>query len=83
MVGTKTKNIVEKRQVFRISHLFRVAALAVSHFIGEKKAVEGRSRSIIYELRNPDRIEELLWMLGGKTLSAIIPLHLVWNQPLP
>ncbi len=83
MVGVKIKNIAKKKQVLCISHLPQVAALAATHFVVEKKVVEGRSRSVIREVRNQDRIEELARMLGGKAASAVIHAQSLLESTVP
>ncbi len=83
MVGIKIKNIAAKKQVLCISHLPQVAASASTHFVVEKKVMEGRSHSVIREVRNKDRVEELARMLGGKAASAVVHAQSLLESTLP
>ncbi len=69
-VGEKMKQIAAKRQVFCITHLPQVAAVADAHYVVTKTVKAGRTISEITLLDGKSRIPELARMLGGQTGAA-------------
>lgn len=63
-VGQKLKQLAEQSQVVCITHLAQVASLADQHFLVGKK-VGKRTISVIRELSEDERIEEVARMLAG------------------
>jgi DNA repair protein RecN (Recombination protein N) len=70
-IGTKMRSLGESRQVVTITHMPQVAAAASRHFSVSKVVADGRTRTLLMEVKGEDRIEELARMLGGKTKSAM------------
>jgi DNA repair protein RecN (Recombination protein N) len=69
-VGEKMKQIAAKRQVFCITHLPQVAAVADAHYVVSKQVKDGRTISEISLLDAKSRVTELARMLGGQTDAA-------------
>jgi DNA repair protein RecN (Recombination protein N) len=69
-VGEKMRQIAAKRQVFCITHLPQVAALADAHYVVTKQVKDGRTISEITLLDRKSRVTELARMLGGQTDAA-------------
>jgi DNA repair protein RecN (Recombination protein N) len=69
-VGEKMKQIAGKRQVFCITHLPQVAAVADAHYVVSKQVKDGRTISEIALLDAKSRVTELARMLGGQTDAA-------------
>jgi DNA repair protein RecN (Recombination protein N) len=69
-VGEKMKQIAAKRQVFCITHLPQVAAVADAHYVVSKQVKDGRTISEISLLDGKSRVTELARMLGGQTEAA-------------
>jgi DNA repair protein RecN (Recombination protein N) len=69
-VGEKMKQIAAKRQVFCITHLPQVAAVADAHYVVSKQVKDGRTISEISLLDAKSRVTELARMLGGQTEAA-------------
>jgi len=70
-VGAKMKELSSSHQVFCITHLPQVAALAGSHFIVDKDTSGKRTTTALIEAAGPAREKEIARMLGGKADSAL------------
>jgi DNA repair protein RecN (Recombination protein N) len=70
-VGAKMKELGGSHQVFCITHLPQVAALATSHFIVAKDTTGKRTSTSLIEADGPSREEEIARMLGGNPASAL------------
>ena len=70
-VGAKMKELSSSHQVFCITHLPQVAALADSHFIVDKDTTGKRTTTTLLEAAGPSRENEIARMLGGKADSAL------------
>lgn len=68
-VGQKLKALSKAQQVLCITHLPQVAAFADQHFLIEKRAQGGRTKTAIRLLENTDRTEEIARMLSGATVT--------------
>jgi DNA repair protein RecN (Recombination protein N) len=68
-VGQKLKALSKAQQVLCITHLPQIAAFADQHFLIEKKAQGGRTKTSIRLLENTDRTEEIARMLSGATVT--------------
>ena len=69
-VGAKMKELGNSHQVFCITHLPQVAALASSHFIVAKDTSGKRTSTDLTEAAGPAREGEIARMLGGNVKSA-------------
>lgn len=70
-VGAKMKELGDSHQVFCITHLPQVAALAASHYIVAKDTSGKRTSTSLAEAEGPAREAEIARMLGGKPDSAL------------
>jgi len=70
-VGAKMKELGASHQVFCITHLPQVAALATSHYIVAKDTSGKRTSTSLTEATGPARESEIARMLGGKPESAL------------
>jgi DNA repair protein RecN (Recombination protein N) len=68
-VGKRLHDIGRARQIFCITHLPQIAALADHHFAVEKHVSHGRTTATARPLQADERLRELTRMLGG-TASA-------------
>jgi len=64
-IGRKLRDIARHHQVVCITHLPQIAAFGEVHFLVSKTTQEGRTRSSIQRLDEPDRIRELANMMAG------------------
>lgn len=71
-VGAKMKELGATRQVFCITHLPQVAALASSHYIVAKDTEGPRTTTTLTSLTPASRPNEIARMLGGKHESALL-----------
>ena len=68
-VGQKLKMLSKAQQVLCVTHLPQIAAFADQHFLIEKKAEGGRTKTSVRLLESADRTEELARMLSGATVT--------------
>ncbi len=68
-VGKRLHAIGEQRQLFCITHLPQIAALADHHFAVEKQVNRGRTTASARALRLDERVREITRMLGGNTTA--------------
>ncbi len=64
-VAEKLFLISQKRQVFCITHMAQIAAMADQHWLIEKKVEEGRTATVLQCLSEPERELELARLLSG------------------
>lgn len=69
-VGVKMASLGRSHQVISITHLPQVAALASCHYLVTKVFDAKRTRSVLEEVRDASRVDEIARMLGGKKTSA-------------
>lgn len=74
-MGDIMKEMGDHLQVISITHLPQIAAKGTAHYKVYKETYEGQTRTIIAELTEDERIEELAEMLGGKSLSDSALAH--------
>jgi DNA repair protein RecN (Recombination protein N) len=74
-VGKKLKSLARAHQVLCITHLPQIASFADHHYVIEKKAVAGRTRTSIRRLSIDERTEEVARMLSGAKLSDTSRKH--------
>ncbi|MDC0357916.1 DNA repair protein RecN [Oligoflexia bacterium] len=68
-VGHKLKALAEQSQVVCITHLAQVASLAKHHFLVDKK-VGARTKSVISELTEQEKVDEIARMLAGYKITS-------------
>ena len=74
-VAEKLFSISRSQQVICVTHSPMIAAKAGQHLLLEKKELEGRTTTGIRDLDEPERIEELMRMLGGDSDSDDLRRH--------
>jgi DNA repair protein RecN (Recombination protein N) len=70
-IGVKMRELGLSHQVFCITHLPQVAALAGSQFVVRKDTSGERTSTSLVEVAGDDRVGEIARMLGGKESSAL------------
>ncbi|MGB9103841.1 MAG: DNA repair protein RecN [Terriglobales bacterium] len=74
-VGKKLKELAATSQVLCITHLPQIACFADQHYVIEKKAVAGRTRTVLRRLDDRERREELARMLSGAKVTETSLKH--------
>jgi DNA repair protein RecN (Recombination protein N) len=74
-VGQKLKSLSRGQQVLCVTHLPQIAAFADQHFVVEKRASEGRTKTKIVLLDDPARTQEVARMLSGATVTETSLQH--------
>ena len=69
VVGQKLRTLGAERQVFCVTHLPQVAAQGHRHFKVSKAVAGQQTHSVVSELDDKARIEELARMLGGVEIA--------------
>src|SRR5208283_3128664 len=64
-VGKKLKSLARSNQVLCVTHLPQIATFADHHYVIEKKAWGGRTRTSIRAIVGEERTEEVARMLSG------------------
>ena len=70
-VGERMRRIGRQHQVLCVTHLAPVAAKADTHLVVTKEVRAGRTLSLVSELADKARTQELGRMLGGPTDAAL------------
>ncbi|KUO96793.1 DNA repair protein RecN [Ferroacidibacillus organovorans] len=63
------KQIAARHQVFCVTHLAQTASMANHHFHIEKMTHDERTKTVVRELKDGERVEELARMMGGLNAS--------------
>jgi len=74
-VGRKLKSLSRSSQVLCVTHLPQIATFADHHYLIEKKASAGRTRTSIREITGEERTEEVARMLSGARLTDTSRKH--------
>ncbi len=74
-VGKKLKELAATSQVLCITHLPQIACFADHHYVIEKRAVAGRTRTSLRRLDDRERREELARMLSGAKVTETSLKH--------
>jgi len=75
IVGRKLKKVAARQQVLCITHLPQVAVFADHHLQVEKRVEDGRTATLVSQLDNTARIEEISRMLGGAIITDTTRQH--------
>lgn len=78
-VAEKLERIAGNKQVLCITHSAQVACLAQKHFGINKEVIGERTRTLVNELADQERIEELARMLGGEKMALGLAEDM-WRQ---
>lgn len=68
-IGAKLKKSAKNKQVFCITHLAQIAAMADSHYKVEKVTQDGVTNSTVTLLGNRDRAKEIARIMGGVEIT--------------
>jgi len=74
-VGKKLKSLARANQVLCVTHLPQIATFADHHYLIEKKAWGGRTRTSIRPVVGEERTEEVARMLSGAKLTDTSRKH--------
>jgi DNA repair protein RecN (Recombination protein N) len=74
-VGRKLKELARANQVLCVTHLPQIATFADHHYVIEKKAWGGRTRTSIRAVVGEERTEEVARMLSGAKLTDTSRKH--------
>jgi DNA repair protein RecN (Recombination protein N) len=74
-VGKKLKSLSRSNQLLCVTHLPQIATFADHHYLIEKKAVGGRSRTTVHLITGEERTEEVARMLSGAKLTETSRKH--------
>ncbi len=74
-VGKKLKSLSRSSQVLCVTHLPQIATFADHHYLIEKKAVGGRTRTSVHLITGEERTEEVARMLSGAKLTETSRKH--------
>lgn len=74
-VGRVLSELAGEHQVLCITHLPQIAAFAERHFVVRKETKRGRTRTLVAEVRDEARIDELARMAGGENVTDVTREH--------
>ncbi|MGH9504933.1 MAG: DNA repair protein RecN [Terriglobales bacterium] len=74
-VGKKLKSLSRSNQVICVTHLPQIATFADHHYLIEKKAIGGRTRTSVHLITGEERTEEVARMLSGAKLTETSRKH--------
>ncbi len=74
-VGKKLKALSRSNQVLCVTHLPQIATFADHHYVIEKKASAGRTRTTVRLITGEERTEEVARMLSGAKLTDTSRKH--------
>ena len=74
-VGKKLKALAKGNQVLCVTHLPQIATFADQHYVIEKRAVGGRTKTTVRQITGEERTEEVARMLSGAKLTETSRKH--------
>lgn len=74
-VGRVLAELATEHQVLCITHLPQIAAFADRHFVVHKESKGGRTRTLVREVRDDLRVDELARMAGGEHVTEATREH--------
>jgi DNA repair protein RecN (Recombination protein N) len=74
-VGKKLKALAKGNQVLCVTHLPQIATFADQHYLIEKKAAAGRTKTTVRQITGEERTEEVARMLSGAKLTETSRKH--------
>lgn len=69
MVAAKMRLLAKTHQVVCVTHLPQIAAAAADHYLIEKSAENGRTKTSVISLSHEDSVRELARMLSGSIIT--------------
>lgn len=70
-VGMKLKEIGRGAQVICVTHSAQIASLATNHLYISKREIDGRMETLLSELDESGRVEEIARILGGIEITEV------------
>ena len=74
-VGKKLKTLAKGNQVLCVTHLPQIATFADQHYVIEKRAAGGRTKTTVRQITGEERTEEVARMLSGAKLTETSRKH--------
>ena len=74
-VGQRLRALSRQHQVICITHLPQIACYGAYHYVVHKSTRKGRTITVMKELTEKERVEEMARMLGGEKISAKTRAH--------
>ena len=74
-VGKKLKELAKGNQVLCVTHLPQIATFADHHYLIEKRASGGRTKTTVRQVTGEERTEEVARMLSGAKLTETSRKH--------
>lgn len=74
-VGKKLKSLSRTTQVLCVTHLPQIATFGDQHYVIEKRAAGGRTKTSIHAVTGEERTEEIARMLSGAKLTETSRKH--------
>ena len=71
-VSEKLAMISRSRQVLCITHLPQIASMADSHYVIEKKILDGTTKTSVRKLDEEESVRELARILGGAEITETV-----------
>ena len=75
VVGEKVLALAQYHQIICITHLPQIASKGSVHFVVKKEVAHGRTQTVISELDDDARLQEIGRLLGGKTITQSAIAH--------
>jgi DNA repair protein RecN (Recombination protein N) len=87
IVGAKLWVLTQNHQVIVVTHLPQIAAYADTHYNVSKQILEGRTMTIVNELRPEHRVREIAHIMGGnvtefsmKSAEEMLARAYLWKE---
>jgi DNA repair protein RecN (Recombination protein N) len=80
VVGEKLWQLGRSHQVFCVTHLPQLAAFGDHHFKVQKAYEQGRTQTLVIELKTDDRLDELAHMMGSLNDANRIAAGVILEQ---
>ena len=74
-VGKKLKSLSRGNQILCVTHLPQIATFADQHYLIEKRAAAGRTKTTVRQITGDERTEEVARMLSGAKLTDTSRKH--------
>jgi DNA repair protein RecN (Recombination protein N) len=75
VVGEKLESLAGFHQILCITHLPQIASKAQTHFQVKKQVIDGRTQTLISELTEKERVEEIARLLAGRDITPQALAH--------
>lgn len=71
-IGIKLKEISSIRQVLCVTHLAQIAIMGDNHLLIEKRTIDDRTSTNVYQLNFDERKKEIARIMGGENVSELM-----------